>query len=222
MKTRTTKRRPIRISIAAAALAVLAIGAALLLINQKRERPPLTADEIASALAGNEYSSGEERAVVEAAVSLVGKVHYFWGGKYDGIGPDPAWGELREVTSEGSATTGEERPWGLDCSGFVTWAFIQAGFGPADIGHGTWNQWYASEQIDLGDIRPGDLVFANSYPGNRGNHIGICIGFIDGEAVAVHCSSSFDNVVVTRVEDGFKYFRRPILWADAQQNGVAG
>ncbi len=67
------------------------------------------------------------RAVVRAALSLVGKVSYFWGGKNKEIAPDPAWGELRLVESPGSETTGTMQPWGLDCSGFTSWCFMQTG-----------------------------------------------------------------------------------------------
>ena len=156
------------------------------------------------------------RAVTESAVSLVGKVHYFWGGKYDKFGPDPSWGEPRTVTSEGSANTGKELPWGLDCSGFVTWAFIQAGYTAGEIGHGTWNQWFASNEISLLELRPGDLVFQNPYPGSGGNHVGICVGRLNGQPVAAHCSSAEDNVVVTYVSGIFNYARRPILRGAAE------
>lgn len=47
---------------------------------------------------------------VETALSLVGKVGYFWGGKSLVIGWDSRWGTLREVTAAGSSTTGTWRP----------------------------------------------------------------------------------------------------------------
>ena len=61
----------------------------------------------------------------------------------------------------------------------------------------------------LAELRPGDLVFANEYPGAKSNHVGIVIGFAeDGEPLVAHCSPSFDGVVVTRLGDSFSYFRR--------------
>ena len=58
--------------------------------------------------------SPERRAVVQHALSLVGKVNYFWGGKSLVLGWDSRWGLLREVTSAGSPTTGTYRPFGMD------------------------------------------------------------------------------------------------------------
>ena len=172
---------------------------------------PLTDERIAEVLDANSYTSPEQRTVVESAVSLVGRVSYFWGGKYDDLGEDPDWGKPRTVTSEGSPSTGTVIPWGLDCSGYVTWAFIQAGYTASEIGHGTWNQWFASEEIALEDVVPGDLVFVSPYPGSSGNHVGIVIGYADDKPVAAHCSSAYNNVVVTYIEDNFNYARRPIL-----------
>lgn len=67
--------------------------------------------------------SAERKKVIKAACSLVGKVNYFWGGKSSSIGWDGEWGKLKTVSAEGSKTTGTKRPFGLDCSGFVTWSF---------------------------------------------------------------------------------------------------
>ena len=198
------------------AAAVICALALLAFALNAPSKAPLSAEKISLVLENNEYSSPEMRAVTESAVSLVGKVHYFWGGKYDKFGPDPSWGEPRIVTSEGSANTGKELPWGLDCSGFVTWAFIQAGYTAGEIGHGTWNQWFASDEISLLELRPGDLVFQNPYPGSGGNHVGICVGRLNGQPVAAHCSSAEDNVVVTYVSGIFNYARRPILRGAAE------
>ena len=64
--------------------------------------------------------SKERRAVVKRALSLAGKVNYFWGGKSLVTGWDARWGEVRQVTAAGSSTTGTYRPYGLDCSGCAT------------------------------------------------------------------------------------------------------
>ena len=54
--------------------------------------------------------SMERRMVVTYALALVDKVDYFWGGKSLVLGWDDRWGELTEVTAEGSETTGTEQP----------------------------------------------------------------------------------------------------------------
>ena len=47
-------------------------------------------------------------------------------------------------------------------------------------------------------------------PTNKGNHVGICIGFNKkGKPVFAHCALGFDNVVVTPAGDVFHYARRP-------------
>ena len=60
--------------------------------------------------------------VLTVGLSIVGKVKYFWGGKYYGTGWNSVWGQLRKVTASGDHTSGTYQPLGLDCSGFVDWA----------------------------------------------------------------------------------------------------
>ena len=74
--------------------------------------------------------------MVETALTLYGKVNYFWGGKSLTIGWDSRWGTLQKVTAAGSSTTGTYRPYGMDCSGFVDWVFYNMTGGEYIIGHG--------------------------------------------------------------------------------------
>lgn len=155
--------------------------------------------------------SPEREAVVRAACSLVGKVNYFWGGKSLVIGWDARWGELRQVTATGSSTTGTYRPYGLDCSGFVDWAFYNATGGSYVIGHGggaTMQHSYCTN-ISWADAQPGDLVF---YPDN--SHVGIVGGRdANGELLIIHCASGHNNVVITGKE-GFTSISRPRYYAE--------
>lgn len=137
----------------------------------------------------------ERREVIKTACSLVGKVNYFWGGKSLVMGWDSRWGTLRKVTAEGSSSTGTYRPYGLDCSGLVDWVFYNATDGGYIIGHGggAASQHSYCTAISWEDALPGDLVF---YPDDT--HVGIVIGWDeDGNIRIVHCSSSYDNVVIT-------------------------
>ena len=61
--------------------------------------------------------SPERKAVVRHALSLVGKVNYFWGGKSLVLGWDSRWGQLTQVWAAGSQTTGTYRPYGLGSGG---------------------------------------------------------------------------------------------------------
>ncbi|MCH5278912.1 MAG: C40 family peptidase [Christensenellaceae bacterium] len=217
-KKRTSKRT--NFAVIAAALAVIAIAVSVLLIC--RTKTPyfiLTNEQIEDATQGNEYASVEQRVFIESALSLVGKVSYFWGGKCYKIGPDEEWGTPRRVTGKGHSTSNTVRPYGLDCSGFVSWCYIQLGHTKREmvdsIGSGTWNQWEKSTAIDKRDVRLGDLAFKNKYPEASGNHIGICVGFLEnGEPLIAHCSYSQNNVVVSTCGDEFIYFRRPGFWAE--------
>lgn len=174
---------------------------------------PLNEIQINEALDRNKGLSDERQKVIDAAVSLVGKVNYFWGGKSAKIGWDDEWGILREVSSDGSETSGTVKPYGLDCSGYVSWCFIQLEMSFSDmekkVGNGSTNQWNKSVEIKLGEVKPGDLLFQYMPNSADGNHVGICIGFnSDGEQLIAHCSSYFDNVVVTTRGVIFNYARR--------------
>jgi len=165
--------------------------------------------------------------VVMAAYSIVGKVHYFWGGKSHVIGWDSRWGEMREVTSPGSPSTGTTRPFGLDCSGYVTWVFINAGVPVENIndtvGHGVTRQWELSIPISVQQVLPGDIAVFY-IPGTRKtNHVGIVVSIEgDDKIMMAHCASGSNNVVVTEAQTtGFRYFRRPVvLTQDVQGYGL--
>ena len=63
--------------------------------------------------------------ILSTALSLVGKVPYFWGGK-SGPGWNEEWNTPKLVTAAGSNSTGTIRPYGLDCSGFTAWTYSTA------------------------------------------------------------------------------------------------
>ena len=155
--------------------------------------------------------SMERRMVVTYALALVGKVDYFWGGKSLVVGWDDRWGELTEVTAEGSDTTGTEQPYGLDCSGFVDWAFYNASGGRYIIGQGggAAEQHANCVDIELDEVQPGDLLF---YPEDE--HVGIAAGrdWL-GRLLVVHCASSTDGVVISH-RTGFETAARPMWYED--------
>ena len=155
--------------------------------------------------------SAERRQVVLTAYQLLGKVHYFWGGKSLIIGWDSRWGMPMKVTAEGSSTTGTVRPFGLDCSGMVDWVFYNQSGGQYVIGHGggaTAQHSYCAD-IPWSEAQPGDLVF---YPGD--SHVGIVCGFdSSGNIMVIHCASGTNNVVVTG-KSGFTSIGRPEYFAD--------
>lgn len=156
--------------------------------------------------------SMERRMVVTYALALVEKVDYFWGGKSLVLGWDDRWGELTEVTAEGSATTGTEQPYGLDCSGFVDWAFYNASGGEYVIGQGggAMEQHANCMDIEWDEVQPGDLLF---YP--KDEHVGIAVGrdWL-GRLLVVHCASSTDGVAISH-RTGFETAARP-MWYEKE------
>ena len=172
----------------------------------------LSPDEVAKIIENLPADLSENRKqVVLTAYQLLGKVHYFWGGKSLIIGWDSRWGMPMKVTAEGSSTTGTVRPFGLDCSGMVDWVFYNQSGGQYVIGHGggaTAQHSYCTP-IAWSDAQPGDLVF---YPGD--SHVGIVCGFDgNGNVLIIHCASSENNVVVTG-KSGFTSIGRPEYFAD--------
>ena len=142
--------------------------------------------------------------MLETALSLVGRVPYFWGGK-SAPGWNDEWNTPKLVTAAGSTTTGTIRPYGLDCSGFSDWAYQTAL--SVTIGAGTWGQWNASTEISEGELIPGDLGFQN-LPNADTNHVLIYAGTdADGRQLWVHCTSG--SGVVLNSPDYIRYYRRP-------------
>lgn len=154
--------------------------------------------------------SPERKAVVQHALTLVGKVNYFWGGKSLVLGWDSRWGTTMQVTAAGSSSTGTYRPYGMDCSGFVDWVFYNATGGEYIIGHGggASAQHSYCNAISWDEALPGDLVF---YP--EDSHVGIVGGRDEsGNLLIIHCASGANNVVITGVS-GFTSIGRPVYFA---------
>ena len=146
---------------------------------------PLTDAELLTFVNG--LSCNETRKyIVTTALSLVGKVPYFWGGKSD-AGWNDEWNTPKLVTSAGSSSTGTIRPYGLDCSGFSDWVYKTA-LG-ISIGAGSSAQYANSYAITESELLPGDLGFLLNADGST-NHVLIFAGYgEDGFRKWVHCES---------------------------------
>ena len=195
------------------ALPVIAVAAALspagVLADSHTMEPTGEAMEVWERLPDD--LSMERRMAVTYALALVDKVDYFWGGKSLVLGWDDRWGELTEVTAEGSATTGTEQPYGLDCSGFAAWAFYNASGGEDVIGQGggAMEQHANCVDIEWDEVQPGDLLF---YPEDK--HVGIAAGrdWL-GRLLVVHCASGTGGVAISH-RTGFETAARPVYYGD--------
>lgn len=167
--------------------------------------PELTNEELVGIVSGL-HTTDARKKLVETALSLVGKVSYFWGGKSP-AGWNDEWGKPKKVTSSGSVTSGTLRPYGLDCSGFTDWVYKTA-LGQS-IGTGSASQWSKSTEISASELLPGDLGF-KAKPSDPGtNHVLMYVGLTsDGKRQWVHCSSSAGGVVLN-TPSYVKYYRRP-------------
>ena len=195
------------------ALPVIAVAAALspagVLADSHTMEPTGEAMEVWERLPDD--LSMERRMVVTYALALVGKADYFWGGKSLVLGWDDRWGELTEVTAEGSDTTGTEQPYGLDCSGFVDWAFYNASGGRYIIGQGGGAAAQHANCVDIewDEVQPGDLLF---YPEDE--HVGIAAGHDWlGRLLVVHCASGTGGVAISR-RTGFETAARPMWYGE--------
>ena len=162
--------------------------------------------------------------VITAAYSLIGEIGYFWGGKSFCVGPDREWGTAQMVVSTGSSTTGTIRAYGLDCSGFVTWAVINGYKDPYmeyEIGDGTSSQWENANSVAESNAQPGDLVFQRGPEWGSDNHVGIICGQTDaGDWLAVHCSASVNGVSVGEAYSAsFRYIRQPSFYPSRDDIG---
>ena len=195
------------------ALPVIAVAAALspagVLADSHTTEPTGEAMEVWERLPDD--LSMERRMVVTYALALVDKVDYFWGGKSLVLGWDDRWGELTEVTAEGSDTTGTEQPYGLDCSGFVDWAFYNASGGEYVIGQGggAMEQHANCVDIEWDEVQPGDLLF---YPEDE--HVGIAAGrdWL-GRLLVVHCAAGTGGVAISH-RTGFETAARPVWYGN--------
>lgn len=195
------------------ALPVIAVAAALspagVLVDSHTMEPTGEAIEVWERLPDD--LSMERRMVVTYALALVDKVDYFWGGKSLVLGWDDRWGELTEVTAAGSDSTGTEQPYGLDCSGFVDWAFYNASGGEYVIGQGggAMEQHANCVDIEWDEVQPGDLLF---YPEDE--HVGIAAGrdWL-GRLLVVHCAAGTDGVAISH-RTGFETAARPVWYTD--------
>lgn len=171
---------------------------------------PLTDAELIAFV--NSLSCNDTRKhIVTTALSLVGKVPYFWGGKSE-AGWNDEWNTPKLVTAAGSSSTGTIRPYGLDCSGFTDWVYKTA-LG-ISIQAGSWAQYTSSTPISEAELLPGDLGFLLNDGGTT-DHVLIFAGYDEGGnrkwvhsegGIGVHINTpGYDSKLVLRRPSGVNF-----------------
>lgn len=167
---------------------------------------PLTDAELLAFVAQQNCTPVREH-ILKTALSLVGRVPYFWGGKSP-PGWNDEWNTPKLVTSAGSSSTGTIRPYGLDCSGFSDWVYKTA-VGVSLYGS-TWSQWDNSYAISASELQPGDLGFLMNEDGAGWNHVLLFAGYgSEGQRMWVHCTSGKGVVLNTPRYESRLSLRRP-------------
>ncbi|PWN71361.1 hydrolase Nlp/P60 [Chryseobacterium phosphatilyticum] len=97
---------------------------------------------------------------------------------------------------------------GFDCSGFTVKVFEENDF---NLPRRSSDQAVAGQNIDIRDVKPGDLLFFATAGGSRVSHVGIVhdIG-ADGEVKFIHASTS-KGVVISSLNE--KYWNKAYLHA---------
>jgi len=168
------------------------------------QSPHITDAEL-SAFLDNLTCSPARKELMAAALSLVGKVPYFWGGK-SAPGWNDDWNTPKLVTASGDSTTGTLQPYGLDCSGYVDWVY-DTGLG-VSLPAGSTGLWNSSSAISETDLKPGDLGFLESPSSDSTNHVLIYAGKdANGNNLWVHCNGDTDGVALNS-PTYVKYYRR--------------
>nr|WP_315028054.1 C40 family peptidase [uncultured Chryseobacterium sp.] len=97
---------------------------------------------------------------------------------------------------------------GFDCSGFTVKVFEENDF---NLPRRSSDQAAAGQNIDIRDVKPGDLLFFATAGGSRVSHVGIVhdIGS-DGEVRFIHASTS-KGVIISSLNE--KYWNKAYLHA---------
>ncbi|MDR0930346.1 MAG: C40 family peptidase [Clostridiales bacterium] len=165
----------------------------------KQFQKTLTSVQIEGILATIKSQQGElepkREYLVRSALSLVGKVPYFWGGNTSVKGWDSTWWSLKRITAGGSALQpqGSLQDYGLDCGGFVDWAYNTAGV--ARPYAGTFNLNNKSTDASL-FYKAGDIAFNSDL-----SHVAIYLYSENGKEYYVHASNANSGVIVSSLSN---------------------
>lgn len=164
-------------------------------------KTPITEEEISHYMSLLPANLSEERKnVVHFALTTVGKVPYYYGGKAGKQG----------LTGNGFGKTIAERDYkgrnrkGLDCSGFAQWVYWTGAENPLDFASSTQELIAKGRKIKRSELEPGDLVI---QPGGESHVVLFLTWTKEGKMLAIHENATAGNVSVDEVYANYPYYR---------------
>lgn len=170
-------------------------------ISSVEKKSPLTEEEISAYMKDLPEDLSEERkALIHFALSSVGKVPYFYGGK---AGVKGLEGNHFGATISSSDYKGRNRK-GLDCSGFVQWAYWSSVDRSLDFASSTQELIGKGQKIKRSELKAGDLIIQPSGE----SHVVVFIKWTkEGKMLAVHENGTAGNISVDEVQANYPYYR---------------
>lgn len=162
---------------------------------------PLTAQEISEYMSQLPPDLSEtRRKVIHFALSSVGKVPYYWGGKASHPGySGNNFGMLISADDKGRMLRG------LDCSGWISWVYWSA-TGTQLSGSSTSSLILCGEKISRSQLQPGDIIVRT---GTNAHVVMFLSWSANGQMNVIHESSaSVNNVTIKTMEAAWPYYRK--------------
>lgn len=175
-------------------------GLSISTINPKQ---PLTEEEISKYLSSlPEDISDERKAVIKFALSSVGKIPYYWGGKASAASYEKnGFGRVIEADYKGRVLRG------LDCSGWVQWVYWSAIGNRLNGASSTATLIGEGLKIKRSELQPGDIIVRVGAD----SHVVMFLQWAgNGNMIVIHENSGANNVSVSEVTANYPYYRKLI------------
>lgn len=164
-------------------------------------KTPITEEEISHYMSLLPENLSEERKnVIHFALTTVGKVPYYYGGKAGKQG----------LTGNGFGKAIAERDYkgrnrkGLDCSGFAQWVYWTGAENPLEFASSTQELIGKGRKIKRSELEPGDLVI---QPDGESHVVLFLTWTKEGKMLAIHENATAGNVSVDEVYANYPYYR---------------
>ena len=175
-------------------------GLSISTINPKQ---PLTEEEISKYLSSlPDDLSDERKAVIQFALSSVGKIPYYYGGKASAASYEKnGFGRVVEADYKGRVLRG------LDCSGWVQWVYWSAIGDRLNGASSTATLIGEGQKIKRSELQPGDIIVRVGAD----SHVVMFLQWAgNGNMIVIHENSGANNVSVGEVTANYPYYRKLI------------